>query len=356
MNSSRYIRQTSLKGFGPEAQAKLKASRVVVVGLGGLGIPVVQYLNAMGIGTLGLVEQDVVELTNLQRQVLYTEKDLERPKLELALEYLKQRNSGTNIHTYDSFLNRQNALDIIESYDLVIDATDNFATRYLINDSCVILHKPFVYGALHGFEGQVSVFNYDGGPTYRCLFPEMPALHEIPDCNTNGVLGVLPGIVGTLQALEAVKILTGTGEILSGRLMLYNGLDQSVQKINFPLNPKNLNISKLRDYYGEPGCYFGNEIGGTDFARLLERNNPPFIIDVRDPGEFEKLSLPGSINIPLPELKSRQDILESLKTVYVICASGKRSRAAQQWIKENYPHLTAFSVEGGIQNFRSLCP
>jgi adenylyltransferase/sulfurtransferase len=170
------------------------------------------------------------------------------------------------------------------------------------------------------------------------------------------VLGVLPGIVGTLQALEAVKILTGTGEILSGRLMLYNGLDQSVQKISFPLNPKNLNISKLRDYYGEPGCYFGNEIGGTDFARLLERNNPPFIIDVRDPGEFEKLSLPGSINIPLPELKSRQDILESLKTVYVICASGKRSRAAQQWIKENYPHLTAFSVEGGIQNFRSLCP
>jgi len=356
MNSSRYIRQTSLKGFGPEAQVKLGASRVLVVGLGGLGIPVVQYLNAMGIGTLGMVEQDVVELTNLQRQVLYTEKDLERPKLDLALEYLKQRNSGTNIHTYDSFLNRQNALDIIESYDLVIDATDNFATRYLINDSCVILRKPFVYGALHGFEGQVSVFNHEGGPTYRCLFPEMPAIHEIPDCNTNGVLGVLPGIVGTLQALEAVKILTGTGEILSGRLMLYNGLDQSVQKISFPLNPKNLNISKLRDYYGEPGCPFGDEISGTDFARLLERSDPPLIIDVRDPGEFETLSLPGSINIPLPELKSRRDVLENHRTVYLICATGKRSRTAQRWIRENYPHITASSVEGGIQNFPTLCP
>jgi adenylyltransferase/sulfurtransferase len=184
----------------------------------------------------------------------------------------------------------------------------------------------------------------------------MPAINEIPDCNTNGVLGVLPGIVGTLQALEAVKILTGTGEILSGRLMLYNGLDQSVQKISFPLNPKNLNISKLRDYYGEPGCPLGGEISAAAFTRLLERSDPPLIIDVRDPGEFETLSLPGSINIPLPELKSRRDVLESHKTAYLICATGKRSRVAQQWIKENYPHLAASSVEGGIQNFRTLCP
>lgn len=356
MNPDRYIRQTSLSGFGPEAQAKLKASRVLVVGLGGLGIPVVQYLNAMGVGTLGLVEQDVVDITNLQRQVLYTEGDVGRPKLDLALEYLKQRNSATEIHAYDSFLNRQNALDIIQGYDLVIDASDNFATRYLINDSCVILRKPFVYGALHGFEGQLAVFNYKGGPTYRCLFPEMPGIHEIPDCNTNGVLGVIPGIVGTLQALEAVKVLTGTGNVLSGILMIYSGLNQSVQKIRLSLNPKNLEIITLRAEYGEPGCRYGGEIGRHDFAGMIERGDKIRIIDVRNPGEFESFHLPGSVNIPLGELKSHRDEFGKHKTLYLICATGIRSRAAQQWVRENFPQLKVYSVEGGIRNYRSLCP
>lgn len=355
MKIDRYIRQTGLKGFGPEAQAQLGASRVLVVGLGGLGIPVVQYLNAMGVGTLGLVEQDVVDLSNLQRQVLYTESDVNRPKLDLAHEFLKQRNSGTEIHTYDSFLNRQNALDIIQGYDLVVDASDNFATRYLINDSCVILRKPFVYGALHGFEGQVCVFNYQGGPTYRCLFPEMPEIHEIPDCNTNGVLGVIPGIVGSLQALEAVKVLTATGNVLSGLLMLYNGLDQSVRKISFPLNPKNLGITSLREHYGEPGCRIDEEIGNAAFTGMIERGEPIRIIDVRDPGEFENMRLPGSVNIPLTSLSLHREEFEMQKTVYLICATGKRSREALQWIKANFPQLTAYSVEGGIRNLNSLC-
>ena len=226
----RYLRQTSLKDFGEVGQAKLTEGRVLVVGLGGLGLPVLQYLNAMGVGTLGLMDQDVVELHNLQRQVLYTEKDLGKQKLDVAHEKLQEQNSSTILRTHDSFLTKENALTIIKDYDVIVDATDNFPTRYLINDACVILNKPFVYGALHGFEGHVSVFNYNNGPTYRCLYPNMPTSDEIPDCNENGVLGVVPGIIGTLQALEAVKILTGVGEVLSGRLLLFNGLDQHVGK------------------------------------------------------------------------------------------------------------------------------
>ena len=208
MKAPRFIRQTSLVQFGAEGQAKLADARVLLVGLGGLGVPVAQYLNAMGIGTLGLVEQDIVEMHNLQRQVLYSENDLGQPKLKVALEKLALQNSNTKLNGHPCFLTKDNALDILANYDVVVDATDNFETRYLINDACLLQNKPFVYGALHGFEGQVSVFNYNNGPTYRCLFPNMPKADEIPDCNTNGVLGVLPSIIGSLQALEVVKLIT----------------------------------------------------------------------------------------------------------------------------------------------------
>ncbi|MBT8237542.1 MAG: HesA/MoeB/ThiF family protein, partial [Croceitalea sp.] len=185
-SSNRYKRQTSLVSFGDEGQAKLADSQVLVVGLGGLGLPVVQYLNAMGVGTIGLVDHDTIELHNLQRQILYTEADLGRPKLEVAIERLQAQNSNTKIIGHDTFLNSQNALEIIKNYEVVVDATDNFATRYLINDACILLNKPFVYGALHDFEGQVSVFNYQNGPSYRCLFPKMPGPNEIPNCDVNG--------------------------------------------------------------------------------------------------------------------------------------------------------------------------
>ncbi|MEX0362268.1 MAG: ThiF family adenylyltransferase, partial [Allomuricauda sp.] len=233
----RYDRQTRLKGFGPNGQHKLAKAKVLVVGLGGLGLPVVQYLNAMGVGTLGLMDQDVVELHNLQRQVLYTEKNLGQSKLEVAHEKLQAQNSQTIFELYDTFLTKENALGIISDYDAVIDATDNFPTRYLINDACVILNKPFVYGALHGFEGHVSVFNHQGGPTYRCLYPNMPTAEEVPDCNDNGVLGVIPGVIGTLQALEAVKLVADIGEVLSGKLLIYDGLSQQMSKFNFKTNP-----------------------------------------------------------------------------------------------------------------------
>ena len=180
---NRYDRQIRLKEFGPEAQRKLSEARVLVVGAGGLGLPVLQYLNSMGVGTIGIAEQDIIECSNLHRQPMYTNSDVGRPKIEVAVNVLSRQNPETTIIAHDVFLVRDNALDIIESYDIIVDASDNFATRYLVNDSCVILKKPFVYGALHGFEGQLSVFNYNEGPTYRCIFPKMPEPSEVPDCN-----------------------------------------------------------------------------------------------------------------------------------------------------------------------------
>lgn len=356
MNWKRYIRQTALKEFGPMAQQQLAGSRVLVVGLGGLGIPVVQYLNAMGVGTLGLVEQDVVDLHNLQRQVLYTERDLGRPKIEVVTAFLREQNSETTIREHDTFLNRSNALEILIDYDLVVDATDNFPTRYLINDACVILKKPFVYGALHGFEGQVSVFNYDGGPTYRCLFPNMPGPDAIPDCNQNGVLGVLPGIVGNLQALEVVKCLTGVGEVLKGKLLLYNGLDQSINKIRFPLNPRNLKLKALKKAYGEMVCLPSDAITAEQLIQLLEHTEAIQLIDVRKQEEFQKYHIPHARNIPLDLLIKSPEMINSELPVYFICATGQRSHAALLQTKNHYPGLAVYNILGGMQHYIAICP
>src|SRR5690606_29386865 len=250
----RYIRQTQLKGFGPSGQKRLAEAKVLVVGLGGLGLPALQYLNAMGVGNLGLMDRDTIELHNLQRQVLYGDQDVGRPKLAVAHERLRQQNPTTRFRLHDCFLTAGNALEIIRDYDLVVDATDNFPTRYLIDDACVILRKTFVYGALHGFEGQVSVFGHQGGPTYRCLYPKMPGAAELPDCDTHGVLGIVPGIIGNLQALEVVKIVTGIGEVLSGKLLLFDGLAQTYTKIGFKADPVNLGRKELQASYGPLDC------------------------------------------------------------------------------------------------------
>ena len=286
MDFNRYQRQTVLKEFGPEAQQKLKNSSVLVVGAGGLGIPALLYLNAMGVGNIGIVEQDIVEITNLQRQVLYTEVDLGKPKIQVVLERLKLQNSSTSFKTFDTFLTRHNALEIIAQFDIVVDGSDNFPTRYLINDACVILKKPFVSGAIQGFEGQLSVFNYQGGPTYRCLFPNMPTQEEIPNCNENGVLGIIPGIIGNLQALEAVKAITGTGDVLKGKLLLFNGLHQSYQTINFNIQPKNTAIKKLLKSYGSEVCEIPQNISVEEFEKKLKGQEHVQIIDVRTKEEL----------------------------------------------------------------------
>lgn len=347
MKNNRYIRQTILKEFGSEAQNKLSNASVLVVGVGGLGIPVLQYLNAMGVGTLGMVEQDVVDLSNLQRQVLYSESDIGKPKLQVALEKLKAQNSETTFKIYDTYLAPDNALEILADYDLVVDASDNFATRYLVNDACVILKKPFVYGALHSFEGQVSVFNYQDGPTYRCLFPNMPNSAEIPNCNDNGVLGVIPGIVGNLQALEAVKVITGIGESLSGKLLLFDGLQQSYQKIKFDLQPKNLEISTLQETYVEV-CSTIASISAKELQELLADKKEIQLIDVRAENEYEDYHLPESIHIPLDELDDRLEEMNPQKPIYMLCETGKRSRIAIELLQEEFEDTVFYNIEGGM--------
>ena len=353
MKHSRYIRQTSLKDFGMAAQQKLSEARVLVVGVGGLGIPVLQYLNAMGVGTLGMVEFDSVEISNLQRQVLFSENDLGNSKLITALEKLKSQNSETLFKTYNCYLSPENALDIISEFDLVVDATDNFATRYLINDACVILNKPFVYGALHGFEGQVSVFNFDGGPTYRCLFPKIPAGAEIPNCNENGVLGVIPGIIGNLQALEVVKLITGVGEVLSGNLLLFNGLDQVFQKIGFQLRPENLKIYDLQQSYETETCADVPTITASEIQKLMALGEPIQIIDVRSKNEYEIDHLESSVNIPLDQLEERIRELNGDLPMYLLCQSGIRSREALERLRKDFTNTPMWSIAGGINSFLS---
>ncbi|MCB9186732.1 MAG: HesA/MoeB/ThiF family protein [Flavobacteriales bacterium] len=240
----RYDKQIALPEVGETGQQKLAEAKILVVGAGGLGCPALQYLAAAGVGNIGIVDGDVVNETNLHRQVLYTNSDVGKPKVEVAAERLKQLNPEVEIHTFSEFLTAGNAMDIVSNYDLIVDATDNFAARYRINDVCLKLDKPFVYGAIHRFEGQVSVFNYKGGPTYRCLFPDKPAENQIPNCNETGVLGVLPGIIGTYQATEVLKIILGIGEVLSGKLMTLNLLTNSTRTFEVSRNDEQVQKAK----------------------------------------------------------------------------------------------------------------
>ncbi|HMB64645.1 MAG TPA: HesA/MoeB/ThiF family protein [Eudoraea sp.] len=354
MNSERYIRQIRLGEFGAASQQKLLKARVLVIGIGGLGIPVLQYLNAMGVGTLGMIEQDTVALSNLHRQVLYDEAHVGASKLKVAIKKLHAQNSNTTFKSYEVFLQRENALDIISDYDIVVDASDNFPTRYLVNDACVLLHKPFVYGAIHGFEGQVSVFNYRQGPTYRCLFPDMPGEEEIPDCNEHGVLGVIPGIIGTFQALEVVKIITQIGEILSGKLLIYNGLNQSIQKVSFEPILQNLQLKGLQPTYGELFCGTGLEINPHQLQHMIEAGEKPQMIDVRSAEEFRAFHVQQSVNIPLNELGQRSAEINADKKVYFLCQSGQRSQSAQRQFQKIHPRCKVFSLTGGMDNYALL--
>jgi adenylyltransferase/sulfurtransferase len=355
MNAAgRYTRQTSLSSFGEDNQAKLSDNQVLIVGLGGLGLPVAQYLNAMGVGTLGLMDQDIVELHNLQRQVLYSEADIGKQKLDVTTKKLKEQNTTTIFKCFDFFLTINNALDIIKDFDVVVDATDNFATRYLINDACVMLNKPFVYGALHAFEGQVSVFNYKKGPTYRCLFPEIPKANEIANCDENGILGVLPGIIGTLQALEVVKLITGVGEVLSGKLLLFDGLTQTTQKIAFNSIASNHRITQLQKSYDFSSCEIGSSITAQDFIKLQEKNNMQ-LVDVRKPNEFDDSHLENAKNIPLSELKTSLGKIDFSIPIYLICQSGNRSATALAILESLESKAEIYNILGGMNEIETAC-
>lgn len=350
MMENRYKRQTVLKDFGPEKQDLLKRGRALVVGAGGLGIPVLQYLTAMGVGTLGIAEQDEVELSNLQRQVFYGEGDVGKPKLQVACEKLRGLNSDTLVKGHDTFLTKANALEIISGYDLVVDASDNFATRYLINDACVILNKPFVSGAIHGLEGQLSVFNFEGGPTYRCLFPSPPKQEEIGDCNANGVLGVIPGIIGTLQAMEAVKVLTRMPGVLKGVLLLYDGIGQNIRHIRFPVVAENKTRTVLEPEYEQPFCQPVLTVE-VDQLKAELRKDPGKIclIDVRTREEFLLDGLPDALNIPLEALGSSLGSIPGEKPLYFVCRSGTRSRDAIRILNDHFQNTPMYSINGGME-------
>ncbi len=354
MKINRYTRQTTLKGFGPESQEKLAKAKVLVIGAGGLGVPVLTYLNAMGVGKIGIVDGDAISITNLHRQVLYGDSDVGQLKAIKALEKLKAQNPENDIEVHTTFLTTANALELIATYDMVVDTSDNFPTRYMVNDACVLLKKPFVYGALHGYEGQVSVFNYMRGPTYRCLFPNMPKENEVPNCNEHGVLGIIPGIIGNLQALEAIKVITGIGEVLSGKLLIFDGLHQSYQKIKFKLRPENLEIKKLQDFYewNDP-CEIVPTIEVEEIQKLLA--DKAQLIDVRTSDEYQEFHLPESIHIPLDALDENSNKINFSLPVYLLCQSGKRSEMALRLLKKQHPESSLFSITGGLNQYLATC-
>lgn len=344
----RYSRQTQLSNFGEAAQQKLRDAKVLVVGAGGLGVPILQYLTGMGIGTLGVIDLDTISLTNLHRQVLYTESEVGQSKVITAVNKLQALNQEVKFKAYNEAITPQNALAIIEQYDLVIDATDNFSTRYLLNDACVILNKPLIYGAVQQYEGHVSLFNYKGGPTYRCLYPTPPSAGEIPDCNTAGVLGVVPGIVGCQQALQAVKVITGVGQTLSGYLQIFDFLQDDQYKVKLKAKPENKHITALQPSYEAAVCNTVNLLSVEELYDWYESGKVFNLIDVREPDEFAEEHLEGAISIPLMQLKPNNFTIQSNVPVVTFCEKGARSNKAAQMLQKQYPQANIYSVLGGM--------
>ena len=358
----RYARHLILPDVGVEGQQRLKAARVLIVGAGGLGSPVALYLAAAGVGTLGLVDFDAVDVSNLQRQILHGTKDVGRSKLDSARARLGDVNPHVRVETHDARLTSANALDIIGRYDIVVDGTDNFATRYLTNDACVLLGKPNVYGSIFRFEGQASVFGLDDGPCYRCLFPEPPPPGSVPSCAEGGVLGVLPGIVGTIQATEAIKLVLGIGETLAGRLLLIDALSMQFRAMTLRKDPAcpacgTRTITALIDYDEFCGAPTSGaihhaddvlEITPLELADRLSRARDTFdLIDVREPGEWAIARIDGARLIPLAQIPSSIRSLDKSRDIVVMCRSGVRSADAIRFMqREGFTRVK--NLAGGI--------
>jgi adenylyltransferase/sulfurtransferase len=347
-------------------QEKLKAARVLLIGAGGLGSPAALYLAAAGVGTLGLVDFDNVDVTNLQRQILHGTKDVGRPKLVSARERIADVNPHVRLETYETALTSKNALDILSGYDIVVDGTDNFATRYLVNDACVLLGKPNVYGSIFRFEGQASVFALPDGPCYRCLFPEPPPPGLVPSCAEGGVLGVLPGLVGTIQATEAIKLIVGVGEPLAGRLLLIDTLGMQFRTVNIRKDPTcpacgTRAIQALIDYEqfcgvraaeAEPRAVGGFvEVTPRELQSRLSRGEELQLIDVREQFEWDIARIPGARLVPLATLPDVVETLDRDREVVVYCKGGSRSRAAATHLADaGFPRVT--NLTGGILRWR----
>src|SRR5450631_453681 len=360
---SRYSRHIILPEVGMEGQQKLKAARVLCVGTGGLGSPLAFYLAAAGIGTLGLVDFDVVDASNLQRQIIHSTKDIGRKKLDSAEEKLKALNPAINIVKYDTMLTSANALEIIKDYDIVADGTDNFPTRYLVNDACVLLGKPNVYGSIFRFEGQASVFATEQGPCYRCLYPEPPPPGLVPSCAEGGVLGILPGLVGVIQATEAIKLILGKGEALVGPLLLVDALTTLFRELKPRKNPEcpvcgaNPTVTKLIDYQQFCGIMPESnqekalkngipQISVKELKSRIDAGEDVFRLDVREPYEYQIANIGGKL-IPQNEVPQRLAEIDREREIVVQCRSGQRSQRIAEFLQQSGYQKVA-NLAGGI--------
>ncbi len=356
----RYSRHLLIPEVGIGGQKKLKASKVLIIGTGGLGSPVSLYLAAAGVGKIGLVDYDTVDESNLQRQIVHSNSTIGVPKVESAKQRLLEINPYIEIKTYNLILSKENALEIMKDYDLIIDGTDNFSTRYLVNDACYFLKKPFVYGSIFRFDGQVTVFYPEVGPCYRCLYPEPPPPGTVPSCAEGGVFGVLPGVIGSLQATEAIKILIGIGDPLIGKLILYDALKMEFRTLKIrkdphcPLCGENPTITELIDYESFCGTESYTlepqyELSPQEVAEKLKNSPNIRILDVREPHEWEICHLPGSIFIPLNELPSKLSELDPTKEYILVCKVGKRSYSALEILLG--AGFKAYHMRGGLNAY-----
>src|SRR5204862_127357 len=341
---NRYARQIALPDFGEEGQRKLAGSSVLIIGAGGLGSPASLYLAAAGVGRIGLLDFDRVDVTNLHRQILYGTSDVGRAKLESATERLHDANPEIVVEPHATRLTSENALEILAKYDVILDGTDNFATRYLVNDACVLLGKPNVYGSVFRFDGQVSVFATKDGPCYRCLYPEPPPPHLVPSCAEGGVLGVLPGVIGTLQATEAIKLIAGIGETLAGRLLLFDALRMTFRTMRVPRRcEEHAPVTHLIDY--EEFCNPMEDITPQQLAERLAQNEAIVLIDVREPYEWDIGHIESARHIPMQQIPKRLDEIPRDVEVVMICRSGARSGHVQHHLQQqgftNVKNLTA---------------
>jgi adenylyltransferase/sulfurtransferase len=354
----RYSRHLILPEVGMDGQRALKAAKVLCIGAGGLGSPAAMYLAAAGVGTIGLVDFDVVDVSNLQRQLLHGTPDIGRPKLESARDRLRALNPNVHVETYETALSSENALELFEPYDVILDGTDNFPTRYLVNDACVLLGKPNAYGSIFRFEGQASVFAAHGGPCYRCLYPEPPPPGLVPSCAEGGVLGVLPGIIGTIQATEAIKLILGIGEPLIGRFLIYDALRMRFRELKLRKDPEcpvcgtHPTVTRLIDYEQFCGVrraeasaehQVTDDMQPRELKERLDRGEPIVVVDVREPQEYQINRIPGSRLIPLGELPQRYEELDPQAAIVCQCKSGMRSAKA-----------VAFLRSIGFKNVRNL--
>ncbi len=350
---TRYSRHLLLEEVGKDGQMRLKQSRALVIGMGGLGSPISLYLAAAGVGTIGIVDFDAVELSNLQRQILHSTENIGKKKTESAKARLLEVNPEISVIVHEERISVENALRLIGDYDVVIDGTDNFQTRYLVNDACVLGRKPLVYGSIFRFEGQATVFNPPAGPCYRCIYPDPPEEGAVPNCAEGGVLGVLAGVVGSIQAAEAIKILLGKGQSLMGRLLLYDALEASFETLNLKRNPQcplcgnEPSITSLKETNfvcaAEANAQnkedeeeqFATEISASQLHDLVKSGKSPFLLDVRSMEETLICNLDNSVLIPLPELEKRLGELDKNADIIVYCHAGVRSHHAAQVMRRN---------------------